>query len=59
MLKKYFFNIFYAAMKLFLSIVYIRIISLRCKFNDHPLVEYPQLEMTVAYYLDLSWVYVG
>ena len=28
-------------MKLFFTIVYIRIISLRWKFDDHPLVEYP------------------
>ena len=28
-------------MKPFFTIVYIRIISLRWKFDDHPLVEYP------------------
>ena len=28
-------------MKLFLSVVYIRIITLTMIFNDHPLVEYP------------------
>ena len=30
-------------MKLFFTLVYIRIISLRWKFDDHPLVEYPLL----------------
>ena len=39
-------NIFFAfnnVNKLFFTIVYIRINSLRWKFDDHPLVEYPQL----------------
>jgi hypothetical protein len=39
--KKYFFYAFNTIMKRFFTIVYIRIISLRWKFDDHPLVEYP------------------
>ena len=31
-------------MKLFFTIVYIRIISLRLNFVDHPLMEYPLLD---------------
>ena len=34
---------FNTIMKLFFTIVYIRIISLRWNFDDHPLVEYPLL----------------
>ena len=40
--KKIFFYAFNTTMKPFFTIVYIRIISLRWKFDDHPLVEYPQ-----------------
>ena len=36
-----FFYAFNTIMKLFLAIVYIRIITLTMIFNDHPLVEYP------------------
>jgi hypothetical protein len=39
--QKIFFYAFNTIMKLFLTIVYIRIISLRWKFDDHPLVKYP------------------
>ena len=39
--QKIFFYAFNTIMKVFFTIVYIRIISLRWKFNDHPLVEYP------------------
>ena len=42
---------FNTIMKLFFSIVYTRIISLRLKFDDHPLVEYPQ----VLLFLRRSW----
>ena len=38
--QKIFFYDFNTIMKLFFSIVYIRIISLRWKFDDHPLVEW-------------------
>ena len=40
-LQKIFIYAFNTIMKLFFTIVYIRIISLRWKFDDHPLVEYP------------------
>ena len=39
--QKIFLYAFNTIMKLFFTIVYIRIISLRWKFDDHPLVEYP------------------
>ena len=39
-LKILFYN-FNTVIKLFFTIVYIRIICLRWKFDDHPLVEYP------------------
>ena len=39
--QKVFFYSFNTIMKLFSTVVYIRIISLRWKFDDHPLVEYP------------------
>ena len=39
--EKIFFYAFNTILKLFFAIVYIRIISLRWKFDDHPLVEYP------------------
>ena len=39
--QKIFFYAFNTNMKLFFTIVNIRIISLRWKFDDHPLVEYP------------------
>ena len=39
--SKIFFYAFNTVMKLFFTIVYMRIISLRWKFDDHPLVEYP------------------
>ena len=39
--KKFFFNAFNAIIKLFFTIVYIRIITLTLIFDDHPLMEYP------------------
>ena len=43
---KFFQKIFFiTVIKLFFTIVYIRIISLGLKFDDHPLVEYPQFKI--------------
>ena len=42
--QKIFFYAFNTIMKVFFTIVYIRIISLKWKFDDHPLVEYPLLK---------------
>ena len=42
--QKIFLYAFNTIMKLFFTIVYLRIISLRWKYDDHPLVEYPLLE---------------
>ena len=39
--QKIFFYTFNTIIKLFFTIVYIRIITLTWKFHDHPLVEYP------------------
>ena len=39
--QKYFFYAFNTIIKLFFTIVYIRIITLTLIFHDHPLVEYP------------------
>ena len=40
-LQKIFFYAFNTIIKLFITIVYIRIITLTLIFHDHPLVEYP------------------
>ena len=44
-------------MKLFFSIVYIRIISLRWKFDDHPLVEYPLLTYSMISSLNIFYLF--
>ena len=45
-------------MKPFSTIVYIRIISLRWKFDDHPLVEYPLNTPSSVLSLDTSLILI-
>ena len=56
--QKIFFYAFNTIMKLFFIIVYIRIISLRWKFDDHPLVEYP-LSLNFFFFLFIIGVAKG
>ena len=53
--KKIFFNAFNTIMKLFFAVVCIRIISLRWKFDDHPLVEYPLYNIILSSWMAFSY----